>query len=236
MLPMNTIKILVVDDEKDIVELIRYNLEKEGYRVISAYDGMQAIKLAEKEQPHLIILDLMLPSLGGLEVCKILKRNEKTAQIPILMVTAKSTETDKVVGLELGADDYVTKPFSPRELVARVKAVLRRTGEPKPEQAPEIIKLGELKLDFGKYIVTLKNKPIDLTSKEFELLKTLIAAKGRVLTRDNLLDRVWGVDTASEIETRTIDVHIAQLRKKLGTEGNRIITVKNVGYRFDIET
>ena len=229
-------KILVVDDEKDIVQLIQYNLEKEGYRVISAYEGQQAIKLAEKELPNLIILDLMLPELDGLEVCRILKRNERTAQIPILMVTAKSTETDKVVGLELGADDYVTKPFSPRELVARVKAILRRTGEPKPEPVAETIKFGELKVDFAKYIVLIKNKPVDLTSKEFDLLKTLIAAKGRVLTRDYLLDRVWGVDVSTEIETRTVDVHIAQLRKKLGIEGNRIITVKNVGYRFDLET
>ncbi|MCX7919685.1 MAG: response regulator transcription factor [bacterium] len=229
-------KILVVDDEKDIVELIRYNLEKEGYRVISANDGTGALKLAEKEVPNLIVLDLMLPELDGLEVCKLLKRNVQTASIPILMVTAKSTETDKVVGLELGADDYVTKPFSPRELVARIKAILRRTSELKSEPVSETIKVGQLKFDFAKYIVTVNNRAIDLTSKEIELLKTLIAAKGRVLTRDYLLDRVWGIADSSEIETRTIDVHIAQLRKKLGSEGARIITVKNVGYRFDLET
>lgn len=228
-------KILVVDDEKDIVELIRYNLEKEGYRVVSAFKGTQAIKLAEKELPYLIILDLMLPELDGLEVCKILKRNPKTVGIPILMVTAKSSETDKVVGLELGADDYMTKPFSPRELVARVKVVLRRIKEPKLEPFSETIKLGELKLDLAKYIVTLKNKPIELTSKEIELLKTMIAAKGRVLSRDYLLDHVWGVAESTDIETRTVDVHIALLRKKLGTEGNRIITVKNVGYRLNFE-
>ncbi|MFB3895303.1 MAG: response regulator [bacterium] len=228
-------KILVVDDEKDIVELIRYNLEKEGYRVIAAFDGTQAIKVAELDLPNLIILDLMLPGLGGLEVCRILKQNGKTAGIPILMVTAKSAETDKVVGLELGADDYVTKPFSPRELVARVKAILRRTGTPKSEPAPDLIKIGSINIDCGKYIVSVKGKPIELTSKEFELLKILIAAKGRALTRDYLLDQVWAIDISSDIETRTVDVHIAQLRKKLGPEGHRIITVKNVGYRFECE-
>jgi two-component system alkaline phosphatase synthesis response regulator PhoP len=232
---MHQSKILVVDDEKDIVELIRYNLEKEGYRVIAAFDGTQALKYAEKDLPNLIILDLMLPSLSGLEVCRILKQNKKTAGIPILMVTAKSTETDKVVGLELGADDYMTKPFSPRELVARVKAILRRTGISKSEPMPDLIKIGNLYIDCGKYTICVKDKPIELTSKEFELLKILIAAKGRALTRDYLLDQVWGIDVSSEIETRTVDVHIAQLRKKLGSEGHRIITVKNVGYRFDIE-
>jgi two-component system, OmpR family, alkaline phosphatase synthesis response regulator PhoP len=232
---MHQSKILVVDDEKDIVELIRYNLEKEGYRIIAAFDGMQAIKYAEKDLPNLIILDLMLPLLSGLEVCRVLKQTEKTKQIPILMVTAKSTETDKVVGLELGADDYVTKPFSPRELVARVKAILRRTGTPKAEPVPDLIKVGTLNIDCGKYTVCIKDKPIELTSKEFELLKMMIAAKGRALTRDYLLDQVWGIDISSEIETRTVDVHIAQLRKKLGAEGHRIITVKNVGYRLNLE-
>lgn len=228
-------KILVVDDEKDIVELIRYNLEKEGYRVIAAFDGTQAIKCAEKDLPNLIMLDLMLPGLGGLEVCRILKQNEKTAHIPILMVTAKSTETDKVVGLELGADDYVTKPFSPRELVARVKAILRRIGTQQSEPVSDLIKIGNINIDCGKYIVSVKDKPIELTSKEFELLKILIAAKGRALTRDYLLDQVWAIDISSEIETRTVDVHVAQLRKKLGHEGHRIITVKNVGYRFNLD-
>ncbi|MEW6101919.1 MAG: response regulator transcription factor [Candidatus Omnitrophota bacterium] len=226
-------KILIVDDEKDIVKMIDYNLKKEGYRTFLAYDGEQALELAKRELPGLVILDLMLPGIDGLEVCKNLKTESKTQSIPIIMLTAKTRESDKVVGLELGADDYITKPFSLRELVARIKAVLRRSKE--KQKLPEVLQIAGLTIDFSKISVSLKNKPVELTAKEFELLKTLIQAKGRVLSRDYLLDTVWGFDHALEIQTRTVDVHIRTLRKKLKGEAKRIVTVKNYGYRFELE-
>jgi phosphate regulon transcriptional regulator PhoB len=226
-------KILIVDDEKDIVKMIDYNLKKEGYRTLSAHDGEEALELSKRDHPDIIILDLMLPGIDGLDVCRILKKEEKTSSIPIIMLTAKTKETDKIVGLEIGADDYVTKPFSPRELLARIKAVLRRVKE--KEKLPEVVEIGDLAIDFAKISVNVKGKPIELTAKEFELLKTLIKAKGRVLSRDYLLDTIWGYDKAIEIETRTVDVHIRTLRKKLKSEARRIITVKNYGYRFDRE-
>jgi len=226
-------KILVVEDEQDIVKMLEYNLKKEGFRTLSVYDGEDALDSASREHPDLIVLDLMLPGIDGLEVCKTLKSESKTASIPIIMLTAKSQESDKVVGLELGADDYVTKPFSPRELIARIKAVLRRVKE--KDKFPEVLKIGELKIDFSKIVVTVKDKPLELTAKEFELLKTLIKAKGRVLSRDYLLDTIWGFDHAVEIQTRTVDVHIRTLRKKLKSEAKRIITVKNYGYRFEAD-
>jgi len=225
-------KILVVEDEKDIVKMLDYNLKKEGFRTISAHDGEDALDLANREHPDLIILDLMLPGMDGLEVCKTLKKNTKTTSTPIIMLTAKSQESDKIVGLELGADD-VTKPFSPRELIARVKAVLRRIKE--KDKLPEVLKIGDLSIDFSKISVAIKGKVVELTAKEFELLKTLINAKGRVLSRDYLLDTIWGFDNAIEIQTRTVDVHIRTLRKKLKNEAGRIITVKNYGYRFEYE-
>jgi two-component system alkaline phosphatase synthesis response regulator PhoP len=226
-------KILIVDDEKDIVKVIDYNLKKEGLKTILCYDGEEVLDLAVSEQPDLIILDLMLPALGGLEVCKILKKENKTSNIPIIMLTAKSEESDKVIGLELGADDYITKPFSPRELVARVKAVLRRVKD--KEGIPEVIRIGELTIDFAKIAVFVKDKSVTLTAKEFELLKTLVQAKGRVLSRDYLLETIWGFDRAMEIQTRTVDVHIRTLRKKLKTQAKRIITIKNYGYRFNFD-
>jgi two-component system alkaline phosphatase synthesis response regulator PhoP len=223
-------KILIVEDEKDIVKMLEYNLKKEGLRTLSAYDGEYGLDLAMREHPDLIILDLMLSGMDGLEVCKALKKESKTSSIPVIMLTAKTQESDKIVGLELGADDYVTKPFSPRELIARIKAVLRRG---KSTDKEELIKVGNIIMDLGKYKVTIKNKPVDLTSKEFELLKTLIKAKGRVLSRDLLLDNIWGFDHAMDIQTRTVDVHIRTLRKKLKSEAKCIITVKNYGYRFE---
>ncbi len=226
-------KILIVEDEKDIIKMLEYNLKKEGFRVIAAGDGEDAIDLAIRGQPDLILLDLMLPGMDGLEVCKALKKENKASAIPIIMLTAKSQESDKVVGLELGADDYITKPFSPRELIARIKAVLRRVNE--KEKLPEIFQTGDLKIDFAKISVTVKDKPVELTAKEFELLRTLLKAKGRVLSRDYLLDTIWGFDHAMEIQTRTVDVHIRTLRKKLKTESKHIITVKNYGYRFETE-
>jgi len=226
-------KILIVEDEKDIVKMLEYNLKKEGFRTISAQDGEDALEYAVREHPDLIILDLMLPGMDGLEVCRELKKETKTASIPIIMLTAKAQESDKVVGLELGADDYMTKPFSPRELIARIKAVLRRAKE--KDKLPEVLKLGDLVIDLSKIAVSVKDRPIELTAKEFELLKTLIKAKGRVLSRDYLLDTIWGFDHAVEIQTRTVDVHIRTLRKKLKSEAKRIVTVKNYGYRFEYE-
>lgn len=225
--------ILIVEDEKDIVKMLEYNLKKEGFSTASSSDGRRALAIAEKECPDLILLDIMLPGMDGLEVCKELKKDARTAVIPIIMLTAKSQESDKVVGLEMGADDYVAKPFSPRELIARIKAVLRRGKE--NDKTSAAFRAGDLAIDFLKILVTIKDKPVELTAKEFELLKALVKAKGRVLSRDHLLDAIWGVDQSLEIQTRTVDVHIRTLRKKLTREAKRIVTVKNYGYRFEQE-
>ena len=226
-------KIMIVEDEPDIIKMLEYNLKKEGFRITSVSDGREALRQAEREHPDIIILDLMLPEIDGLEVCKTLKQSSDTADIPVIMLTAKAQETDKIVGLELGADDYITKPFSIRELTARVKAVLRRTGE--KNKLPEIFEIGNLTIDFSKIKVTVGNKPVELTSKEFELLSALVKAKGRVLSRDYLLDNIWGFDNAIEIQSRTVDVHIQTLRKKLKQAAKRVVTVKNYGYRFEQE-
>ncbi|MCX5687735.1 MAG: response regulator transcription factor [Candidatus Omnitrophica bacterium] len=226
-------KILIIEDEKDIAKMLDYNLKKEGFKILSANNGEDGLDMACKENPDLVLLDLMLPEMDGLDVCKAIKNDAKTAHIPIIILTAKAQEADKIVGLELGADDYVTKPFSPRELIARIKAVLRRAKE--KDKLPEVLKIGDLTIDFSKIMVLIKGKPIELTSKEFELLRILIKAKSRVLSRDYLLDTVWGFDQALEIQTRTVDVHITTLRKKLKSESKRIITVKNYGYRFELE-
>ena len=223
-------KILIVDDEKNIVEAIRYNLEQEGFRTLTASDGKRALELAQREAPDLITLDVMLPEFDGWEVCRLLRQDRRTKAIPIIMLTVKGDEAEKIVGLELGADDYMTKPFSPKELVARIKAILRRAKEPASE---EVIAVGDLHVDVGKHLVRVKGKPVEVTAKELELLKALLGANGRVLARDFLLDRVWGLEQSLEIETRTVDVHIGQLRKKLKHEAKRLITVKNAGYRFD---
>ncbi|WP_337288211.1 response regulator transcription factor [Candidatus Methylomirabilis sp.] len=223
-------KVLVVDDEKDITALVAYHLEREGFRVLQAHDGLQALELIKRERPSLLVLDLMLPHLSGLDVCRRLRKEPDTARLPILMLTAKAEETDKVLGLELGGDDYLTKPFGPKELVARVKALIRRSEE---VQGGEIVKAGGLEIDLDRYTVAIRKRAVDLTPKEFDLLKALVLAKGRVLTREYLLDRVWGYERASEIESRTVDVHVRRLREKLGPEAARIVTVKSVGYRFN---
>jgi len=225
--------ILIIEDEKNIIELVKYTLEQAGYLVRTASRGDTGLELARKHRPSLLILDLMLPEIDGLEICKILKQNSKTAGTAVIMLTAKSEEADKIVGLELGADDYLTKPFSPRELIARVRAVLRRTQE-KPKT--ETLRAGQLEVDTAKHRVTLKGKPVELTSKEYDLLKALMEAQGRVLSRDRLLDQVWGYDESLHIETRTVDMHIGQLRKKIHPESSRIVTIKNAGYRFDHES
>ncbi len=221
-------KILIVDDEEDILSLVEYNLKKEGYRTIGVKTGEAALQLVEEETPDLIILDLMLPEMDGLEVCRIIKSNERTSDIPIIMLTAKGEETDIVVGLEIGADDYVTKPFSPRVLLARTKALLRRkTKEP---ISKEIIQVENLVIDTGKYLVTIEGKPISLTSTEFNLLRFLAQHRGKVFTRNQLLDNVWKDETF--VIDRTVDVHIRSLRKKLGSAANLIETVRGVGYRL----
>jgi DNA-binding response OmpR family regulator len=225
-------KVLVIDDEKDIVSLLRYHLEKAGFQCLEGMDGAVALRLVREHHPDLLILDLMLPGMDGLEICRQLRQDTATARLPILMLTAKAEEVDRVVGLEVGADDYVVKPFSPRELVARVRAILRRANEPVDLS---LRRLGTLEVDEARHSVTVNGMPVELTAKEFGLLCALIRANGRVLNREQLLEDVWGYADAAEIESRTVDVHIRRLREKLGTEAKRIVTVKGVGYRFETE-
>ncbi len=221
-------KILAVDDEADILELVRYNLAKSGYAVECAASGEATLEKAKAMRPDLIILDLMLPGLDGLEVCKILKGNPDTINIPIIMLTAKSEESDMVVGLELGADDYITKPFSPRVLLARVKAVLRRKAE--KGGAKDLIRIHHLQIDPGKRKVSVNDAEIELTFTEFEILHLLAKRPGWVFSRDRIIDAVKGEDYA--VTGRSVDVQIAGLRKKLGKAGNLIETVRGAGYRM----
>ena len=220
--------ILIVDDEPDVSDLLVYNLQKTGYKTITARDGSVALQKARDDVPSLILLDLMLPQMDGTEVCRHLKADSKTAHIPIIMLTAKAEEVDRVVGLELGADDYVTKPFSPREIALRVKSVLRRaSGKTAPA---EILKFGDLTIDIAKHEVTLKAKVVDLTATEFKLLATLLERRGRVQSRDRLLTDVWGYE--GDVDTRTVDTHMRRLREKLGKSSDYVETVRGVGYRF----
>ncbi len=222
-------KILIVDDEEDILTLLEYNLEKAGFKVISADDGPEAIELAKKEKPALIILDIMLPSMEGTEVCKVIKRDNTTSHIPIIMLTAKGEEVDRIVGLELGADDYITKPFSPRELVLRVKAILKRM-QGRQESGSSNIKAGNIKIDLERSVVISNGKHLKLTATEFKLLVELVKARGKVLSRDALLDNVRGTDYY--VTDRTIDTHIRRLREKLGKSAKYIETVRGFGYKF----
>jgi DNA-binding response OmpR family regulator len=220
--------VLVVDDEPTLVATLRYNLEREGYKVVAAGDGDKAITLARSERPDLMILDLMLPAVDGLEVCRILRRE---MNLPILMLTARAGEVDKVVGLEIGADDYVTKPFSTRELLARVRALLRRTATPADE---EVIVSGDLRVDLKRREVTRSDKPLELKPKEMELLLYFLRNKGRAFTREQLLREVWGYDFYGD--SRTVDVHVSWLRQKIEEQPSkpvRILTVRGVGYRFE---
>lgn len=227
-----TIKALIVDDEHAIVDLVRHHLEKEGIVCLEASEGETALQLARTERPDLLVLDLMLPGIDGLEICRLLRREPATAAMVIIMLTAKAEEVDRVVGLEMGADDYVVKPFSPRELVARVKAVLRRGRDP---QTGTIRRIGTLEVDDAKHQVRLAGRVVDLTVKEFALLSALMQAKGRVLNREQILEVVWGYANAVDVESRTVDVHVRRLREKLRDESRRIVTVKGVGYRFETE-
>lgn len=224
-------RILVVDDESSIRELLEFNLKKNGYEVITAADGRQALKLAPGMD--LILLDLMLPEVDGLTVCRQLKTDEQTASIPVIMLTAKAEEIDKVLGLELGADDYVVKPFSMRELMARIKAVLRRSShDATPKE--DVLQSGGLRMDFSSYQAWVHDHLLTLTPKEYELLKLLVTNPGRAFSRDELLERIWGYEYYGD--TRTVDVHIRHLRAKLAPHdaalGDAIETVRGVGYRF----
>jgi len=226
-------RVLIVEDERDIRDLVLFHLEREGFQVSSASSGEEALRQVRHASPDLVLLDLMLPAMGGLEVCRKLRQDPATVALPIVMLTAKGDEVDRVLGLELGADDYIVKPFSPKELLARVRAVLRRA---KPAPGAAAIAMGALAIDPGTRTVTVEGAPLTLTHKEFELLSALADAQGRVLSREFLLDRVWGYSRAGEIESRTVDVHVRRLRVKLGPEGHRILTVKSVGYRLDPES
>jgi len=227
-------KILVVEDESDIRKLIVYHLLQERFRILEAENGEEALELVNREKPRLIILDLMLPGLSGLEFCKMIRQQAPTAHVPILMVTAKAGEADRVVGLEMGADDYITKPFSPREMVARVKAVLRRTDGVAASTKDEIYERGPLRVDFSTYEVTVAGVPIKLTYKEFELLRFLIQNPNRVLSRDQILDGVWRSDVY--VTPRTVDVHIRRLREAVERNDRNpewIVTVRGIGYKLD---
>lgn len=223
-------KILIVEDDRNIAKLLKFNLEKEGFSVGTASDGESGMAQLKKLKPDLLILDLMLPKVNGLEICKLVRQE---TNLPIIILTAKKEETDRVVGLELGADDYITKPFSMRELVARVKAVLRRGKERQADSG--VLRIGKLEVDLERYEVKLNHAPLPLTSKEFELLKVFIKSQGKALTREALLESVWKYEQAAEMDTRTVDQHVRRLRQKLGSESARLITIKNVGYRFKLD-
>ena len=225
-------KILVVEDDRTLLDVLKYNLNKEGYNVLTATDGAQALEVARNQKPELIVLDIMLPELNGFEVCRILR---KDMNVPILMLTAKIEEVDKIVGLEIGADDYMTKPFSVRELLARIKAMLRRAKMAEPKGAEEaILSLGNLEIDISRYRATLDGMILNLTQKEFDLLAFLARNRGLVFNREQLLEKVWGYDYVGG--TRTVDVHIRWLREKIETNPanpKRLITVRGIGYKLE---
>ncbi|MGA2868336.1 MAG: response regulator transcription factor [Verrucomicrobiota bacterium] len=221
-------KILVVDDEPEAVELLEFNLKQAGYAVTTAGDGAEALKRARTQSPDMIVLDVMLPEMDGFEICKSLRLDSTTAKIPIIMLTAKAAEIDRVLGLELGADDYLTKPFSPRELLLRIKKILAR-GQTE-EKLRDQLRFGDLLIDVPRHIASWKGKTIELTATEFRLLTVLAQRAGRVQSRDHLLRDVWEYD--SLIDTRTVDTHMRRLREKLGAASKHLDTVRGVGYRF----
>ena len=231
--PQRRGRVLVVEDEPDVAELIRYNLVKEGWEVLTASSGAEALKRVREAHPDVVLLDIMVPHLNGWEVCRRLKEDPETRAIPVIMVTGRVEEGDKVLGFELGADDYVTKPFSPRELGARIRAVARRRAGTEEDPKRSLVKAGELEIDRYRFEVRMKGRAVELTPKEFELLAVLAGTPGRVFGRDELLDVVWGRD--GFVEPRTVDVHLARLRRKFilaKLPAPRIDTVRGVGYRF----
>jgi len=223
-----TKNILVIEDDNDILELIKWHLKAEGYSVVTATDGIKGLDAANKQTPDLIILDLMLPGMDGLEVCRALKGDTKNKNIPVAMLTAKGEEVDRIVGFELGADDYIVKPFSPRELVLRIRAILKRYDKEPSEKA--VLRYQDLQIDPDSHRVWIDDKEVFLTVTEFNLLQELLKNRGRVRTRDQLLDRVWGYQF--EGYARTVDTHIRRLRKKIGAYADAVETVRGIGYRF----
>ena len=219
--------ILVVDDEKDILEIVEFNLKKQGYQVSTASNGAKGLDAIYKKKPDLVVLDLMIPDLSGSDICKIVRQDPDLKHILILMLTARSEEKDKLRGFELGADDYLTKPFSPKELTARVSAILKRS---RLKEEEETFSLGVLSIDFARHEVQVGKNQVQLTAKEFSLLRTLIGASGRVLSREYLLEKVWGYEYIGE--TRTVDVHVRRLRQKLAAAAKYVQTIKGVGYKF----
>lgn len=227
-------RVLVVEDEPDLAELLRFHLEQEGFSVQTCSSGDQVLVHVRRNRPDVILLDLLLPGMPGLEVCRRLRSDPELAAVPLIMVTAKAEEADRIVGLELGADDYVSKPFSPRELVARVRAVLRRAYPQHPVRAPEVYERGWLRVDFDRYEVTVAGRPVALSRKEFELLRFFLTYPNRVFDRLHILDAVWGEDT--HVEVRTVDVHMRRLRQLLEEDDHHpqlLVTVRGVGYKLD---
>lgn len=223
-------KILVVDDEKTLVKALKFGLEKEGFQVSAAYDGVEALEKVEQEDPDLVVLDLMLPKLDGFEVCRRLRKDK---DLPIIMLTARDEDIDKILGLELGADDYMTKPFNPRELMARIKAILRRSTQAVGGGTRKVIRAGKLEINLIKHQVLLEGKEVDLTAKEYALLSYLASSPGRVFSREQLLEHVWGYEYCGD--ARTVDVHIRHVREKLEdnpAEPKMILTVWGTGYKF----
>jgi phosphate regulon transcriptional regulator PhoB len=229
---VNMKRILIIEDDRDIVELVRYNLANEGFQVVAAYDGGTGLSTLKKSPPDLLLLDLMLPKLSGLDICREIRKDESLNRLPVLMLTARGEEADRVVGLEMGADDYVVKPFSPRELIARVKALLRR-AEP-PTEAPRVIEVGSLAIDPASYRVSQARKHVPLSTLEFRLLYYLASRPNRVFTRDQLLDAVWGTDRF--VTPRSVDVYVRRLREKIEADPEnpvRLKTVRGAGYLFE---
>jgi two-component system phosphate regulon response regulator PhoB len=224
--------VLIVEDEKDIHDLVEYHLKQSGFSILSAFDGYSGLEKAKRDRPNLIILDIMLPEMDGKDVCRALKANPVTRSIPILMLTAKTEEIDRIIGFELGADDYVSKPFSPKELILRIKAILRR--EEVDQEGERILRVGDLVIEIERHHISVNRKAVQLTATEFKLLVELVSHRGRVQTRGNLLNKVWGY--TYEGYHRTVDTHIRRLREKIGDEGKYIETLRGVGYRFREES
>jgi len=222
-------KILVIDDETDVTELLAYTLKAKGFTVETLNDPNRGIGFARTYMPDLVVLDVMMPDLNGIQICRMLRADPKLKKVPVIFLTAKAEESDRIQGLETGADDYICKPFSTKELVLRIQTILRRVGDGTPE-APKLITAGPIVLDGERHAVTVSGAPIELTAIEFKLLRLLMERRGRVQTREHLLINVWNYET--EIETRTVDTHVRRLRDKLGSEADRIETIRGVGYRF----